>query len=112
MVLGHTGRNFAAGMSGGLAFVLDEAGDFELRYNPEMVSLERLTDPEDADILRWLVQRHQDSTGSMKARQVLENWDRYLSLFWKVVPKPSEAKVAPPSTLSAVMSLIAAKVRN
>jgi glutamate synthase (ferredoxin) len=86
VVLGPTGKNFAAGMSGGVAYVLDEAGDFPRNCNTEMVKLFKLADPEEIEEVRELIRRHADYTGSERSKQVLENWDRYLPLFVKVYP--------------------------
>jgi glutamate synthase (NADPH/NADH) large chain len=113
-VLGRTGRNFAAGMSGGIAYVLDEAGDFESRCNLAMVELEPIKEEDDAleaidhqggdmethgrvviehDMtrhdarrLRGLIERHQQYTGSARAKRILERWDEYLPRFVKVMP--------------------------
>ncbi len=112
--LGHTGRNFAAGMSGGIAYVLDEAGDFERRCNLAMVelepikaeddSLERLAHQSgdleahglvdvmrdmtrfDAERLRSLIEKHVHYTGSARGRRILDGWDSYLPQFVKVMP--------------------------
>ncbi|MEY5008868.1 MAG: hypothetical protein RLZZ253_7 [Verrucomicrobiota bacterium] len=86
VVLGSTGRNFAAGMSGGVAYILDEKGDFATRCNKQMVALESL---EDADVvhLRRLVERHAELTGSRKAQHVLADWDAFLPKFVKVMPR-------------------------
>ena len=86
VVLGPTGRNFAAGMSGGVAYVLDESGDFATRCNTQMVALEAL-DGEEIDDLRELIQRHADYTNSQKAALVLANWSEMLPKFVKVMPK-------------------------
>ncbi len=87
VILGPTGRNFAAGMSGGIAYVLDEAGDFaEARCNQEMVDLEDLTDPNDIDELRELVENHHRYTQSARARMVLDEWPGILGRFVKVIP--------------------------
>ena len=86
VILGRTGRNFAAGMSGGVAYVLDVAGDFERRCNPGMVDLETLTD-EDAAFVRQLVGRHVELTGSTPGRQVLDDWDAFRARFVKVMPR-------------------------
>ncbi|HUJ73458.1 MAG TPA: glutamate synthase large subunit, partial [bacterium] len=85
VVLGATGRNFAAGMSGGVAYVLDEQGDFASRCNQAMVALEAL-EPEDVQMIRQLVQRHAQLTGSPRARRVLERWDECLTQFVKIMP--------------------------
>ena len=86
VVLGETGRNFAAGMSGGVAFVLDEAGRFETLCNKEMVGLEAVESEEDVELLRRMVERHLEWTGSERARRVLRDWDELLPKFVKVMP--------------------------
>ena len=86
VVLGETGRNFAAGMSGGVAYILDEKGDFALRCNPQMVGLEKL-ESDEAEELRQLIKRHADYTKSQKAFQVLALWDEMVPKFVKVMPK-------------------------
>ena len=87
VVLGPTGRNFAAGMSGGVAYVLDPQGDFgAFRCNLEMVELEPVSDPDDVAELRGLVENHCRETGSARARAVLEDWDQTLPKFVKVMP--------------------------
>jgi glutamate synthase domain-containing protein 2/glutamate synthase domain-containing protein 1/glutamate synthase domain-containing protein 3 len=86
VVLGPTGKNFAAGMSGGIAYVLDESNSFEKNCNKEMVALFRVEDPEEAEELRGLIQKHADYTGSERSAQVLKNWDRMVKLFVKVYP--------------------------
>ena len=86
VILGRTGRNFAAGMSGGIAYVLDEAADFERRCNPGMVDLEALTD-DDAAFVRRLVGRHVELTGSARGRQVLDDWPACRARFVKVMPR-------------------------
>jgi len=86
VVLGATGRNFAGGMSGGLAFVLNEDGRFEQRCNLGMVELEPARDPADLAVLRDLIRRHAEYTGSRKAKSVLDRWDDVLPRFVKVVP--------------------------
>jgi len=91
VVLGATGKNFGAGMSGGLAYVLDEARAFESLYNPAMVGLEAVQAAEDAAQLKGLVQRHFDATGSVRAKAILADWARFQPLFWKVVPHPAIA---------------------
>jgi len=111
VVLGRAGRNFAAGMSGGIAFVLDEDGDFEKRCNMAMVELEPV--PEEAQALqdleggeleshgrvnvnqlaqgderqlRTLIENHLRYTGSARAKQILDNWSAYLPKFVKIMP--------------------------
>jgi glutamate synthase (ferredoxin) len=86
IVLGETGRNFAAGMSGGVAYVLDEKGDFAKHCNTQMVGLEKV-EPQDAESLKELIQRHAQLTGSKKAARVLAEWNSLLPKFVKVMPK-------------------------
>ncbi|MBC8017275.1 MAG: glutamate synthase large subunit, partial [Verrucomicrobia bacterium] len=86
VVLGQTGRNFAAGMSGGVAYILDEAGDFASRCNTQMVGLEGLED-KDVATLRNMVTRHAKNTGSERAEAILADWDGFLPKFVKVMPK-------------------------
>ncbi|MFZ4598155.1 MAG: glutamate synthase large subunit [Terrimicrobiaceae bacterium] len=88
VVLGPTGRNFAAGMSGGVAYILDEAGDFAARYcNKAMVGIETVVEPEEQAELRELIERHADLTGSERAKAVLADWAGSLAKFVKVMPK-------------------------
>jgi glutamate synthase (NADPH/NADH) large chain len=113
VVLGQAGRNFAAGMSGGIAFVLDEAGDFRMRCNMAMVELEAVPAEEahvqlagdmagelekhgrvdvnhleqnDIDILLTLITRHLHYTGSTRAKEILDNVSHYLPKFVKIMP--------------------------
>jgi glutamate synthase (NADPH/NADH) large chain len=86
VVLGPTGRNFAAGMSGGIAYVLDERGDFPRKCNLEMVKLFRLEDPEEIEEVRAMIRRHAEYTGSRQAWRVLALWDELLPKFVKVYP--------------------------
>ena len=87
VVLGPTGRNFAAGMSGGIAYVLDSAGDFHTRCNPDMVELGRLEDLEEIAEVGAMIERHAELTGSRRAQQVLADWDNAVRDFVKVLPK-------------------------
>ena len=85
VVIGETGRNFAAGMSGGIAYVWNKSGDFDIRCNKEMVELETL-ESEDAAIVQKLLRKHMDYTGSTVADTILKNWDKYSKQFVKVMP--------------------------
>ncbi|HEY3045436.1 MAG TPA: glutamate synthase large subunit, partial [Vicinamibacterales bacterium] len=87
VVLGKTGRNFAAGMSGGIAYVLDVTGTFSTRCNTEMVDLEPLDSMEDVELVRDLIQRHITYTGSDYAARILESWRDMSALFVKVMPR-------------------------
>src|SRR3990172_1723421 len=84
--IGPTGRNFAAGMSGGIAYVLDESGLFKSRCNPEMVALEPFDQKDDVEAVRSLLERHVLHTGSERAKKILSAWDAYQPKFVKVMP--------------------------
>jgi glutamate synthase (ferredoxin) len=86
VVIGSTGRNFAAGMSGGIAYVLDTRGDFRNRCNLQMVGLEALTEDEDVETVKELLNCHVKYTGSTVARKILANWHSMQSKFVKVMP--------------------------
>jgi glutamate synthase (NADPH) large chain len=94
VVLGRAGRNFGAGMSGGIAYVLDETGDFPQRVNPQMVAIEKLEDPKEIAAVRAMVQKHLDTTKSNRALHVLADWDAYLPKFVKVMPKDYKRMLA------------------
>jgi len=86
--LGRTGRNFAAGMSGGLAYVLDEDNRFRRRCNPAMIDLEQMdSEDDDAQWLHDIISRHHELTGSPRAAEVLASWDAYLTRFVRVFPR-------------------------
>ena len=87
VILGRTGRNFAAGMSGGVAYVLDEAGDFASRCNTEMVALEKVETIGEDQELKEIVERHAKYTNSPKAQSVLADWENMLPKFVKVMPR-------------------------
>ncbi|MCA9415331.1 MAG: hypothetical protein KC917_03635, partial [Candidatus Omnitrophica bacterium] len=86
VILGHTGRNFAAGMSGGIAYVYDPDGTFPIRCNKEMVDLEAVENETDIDLLKGMIENHQHYTGSSVAEKMLANWDDVLPKFVKVMP--------------------------
>ena len=87
VVLGKTGRNFAAGMSGGIAFVLDETGDFRDKFcNRSMVDLHPVDDPVDIQALHRLVERHVEYTASPRGTWMLQRWGELLPKFVKVFP--------------------------
>ena len=92
IVLGETGRNFAAGMSGGVAYVYDIDGLFEKRLNHEMVNLYRLIECADKDIalVKSTIEKHVGYTGSPRGKFLLENWDAELPKFFKVLPRDYE----------------------
>ncbi|MDP4278184.1 MAG: glutamate synthase large subunit, partial [Bacteroidota bacterium] len=86
VVLGKTGRNFAAGMSGGIAYVLDEEGDFDYFCNMQMVELSLIEEMSDNRELRNLIATHYRYTKSPKAKLILDDWDHYVEKFIRVIP--------------------------
>ena len=118
VVLGPAGRNFGAGMSGGIAYVLDEDGDFVAnKCNKSMVDLEPVMDTADIDLLQSLIRKHAEYTGSTRATWILENWSTMLPKFVKVFPhefkrvlgierKPAaDVKMPPPRTGSNIQTV-------
>ncbi|XP_057437962.1 ferredoxin-dependent glutamate synthase, chloroplastic isoform X2 [Lotus japonicus] len=89
VVLGKVGRNVAAGMTGGLAYLLDEDDTLIPKVNREIVKIQRVTAPVGQMKLRSLIEAHVEKAGSGKGAAILKDWDKYLSLFWQLVP-PSE----------------------
>lgn len=86
VVLGETGRNFGAGMTGGQAYVYDIHNTLERRYNPELIAIRRVRGNGDDIKLKALVQAHYDKTGSQRARTLLEDWETQRQFFWHVAP--------------------------
>ena len=86
VILGPTGRNLAAGMSGGIAYVLDENHDLYLRLNKQLVSMGEVTDKHDIDTLRDLIERHTKETGSKLGKKILADFDTYITSFKKIIP--------------------------
>ncbi|KAK7378064.1 hypothetical protein VNO80_03500 [Phaseolus coccineus] len=89
VVLGKVGRNVAAGMTGGLAYILDEDDTLIPKVNREIVKIQRVSAPVGQMQLKSLIESHVEKTGSTKGAAILKDWDKYLSLFWQLVP-PSE----------------------
>ncbi|HEU4653761.1 MAG TPA: glutamate synthase large subunit, partial [Steroidobacteraceae bacterium] len=87
IVLGAIGRNFGAGMSGGVAYVLDQVGNLDLNINREMVDVTKLEEPEEIAAVRAMIERHAKYTNSARARSVLDNWDKSVSQFIRVMPR-------------------------
>ena len=87
VVLGPTGRNFAAGMSGGIAFVYDADSDFHIRFNSGLADLEAVVEDGDIALLRGLIEEHYRHTGSRPASKVLADWDSALRKFKKIMPR-------------------------
>ena len=93
VVLGRTGRNVAAGMTGGLAFILDESGGLAERVNPEIVAICELTTPEQDVLLKPLLLAHLEATGSAKAAEILADWSTWKGRFKLLVPPSEKASV-------------------
>ncbi|CAO2822299.1 unnamed protein product [Amaranthus hypochondriacus] len=89
VVLGKVGRNVAAGMTGGLVYILDEDDTLIPKVNKEIVKIQRVTAPVGQMQLKSLIEAHVEKTGSTKGAAILKEWDKYLPLFWQLVP-PSE----------------------
>ncbi|MCU0443786.1 MAG: glutamate synthase large subunit [Microscillaceae bacterium] len=85
IILGETGRNFGAGMSGGVAYIWNKSGDFENKLNQEMVDLEAINE-EDSNILKLFIENHLEYTQSERAKFILENWETTIQQFVKVMP--------------------------
>jgi glutamate synthase (NADPH/NADH) large chain len=87
IVLGKTGRNFAAGMSGGIAYVYDPAGNFEKLVNPEMVDLDPLSESAEINYVKSMITQHKEYTNSKNADSILKDWDNAVTKFVKVIPR-------------------------
>ncbi len=101
VILGAVGDNFAAGLTGGMAFVYDPAAEFEMRVNPETLSWQRVAHPHWAQHLRDLIGRHVAETHSRYAERLHHDWERTLVHFWQVVPKDYAKFLTVPLTLDA-----------
>jgi glutamate synthase domain-containing protein 2/glutamate synthase domain-containing protein 1/glutamate synthase domain-containing protein 3 len=104
VVLGRTGRNFGAGMSGGLAYVFDPENVFPGRYNSGMVGIERLSDAEEIIQVQALIHAHLKNTGSPRAQGILKRWRETMNQFWRVLPNATEAKAIGSPMLESVPS--------
>ena len=118
-ILGKTGRNFGAGMSGGVAYIYDELGDFESKNNDAMSNLYKLNDcePEEIEAVKARIQKHIDYTGSVKGQSILNNWEESSKKFLKVMPADYERvlnalKDAENSGLSGDEAILAAFEAN
>jgi glutamate synthase domain-containing protein 3 len=106
VVIGPTGRNFAAGMSGGVAYVLDDDHTFAKRCNPDLVDLDPVEEA-DAIELRELVREHASRTGSPVARQLLAGWDAVPRRFVKVMPRDYKRVLAERAEADAEATAVA-----
>ena len=93
-VLGATGKNFAAGMSGGVAYVLDEHHDFYLRLNKQMVSMSSVSEKHDIEELKTMIENHVAATDSKLGKKILADFDAYLPLFKKIIPNDYQRMIS------------------
>ena len=101
VILGSVGVNFAAGMTGGMAFVYDPAEAFRLNVNPETVVWQRIDHPHWEGMLRALVEEHVAETKSPLGARLLNDWNRELEKFWQVVPKEMLTRLPEPLSITA-----------
>ena len=99
MVLGRTGKNFAAGMSGGIAYVLDEHNHLYRNLNKDMVSIEKVENKYDIKELRSMIEEHVEATDSERGRRILEQFETYLPRFKKIIPYDYQKMIALSSKL-------------
>lgn len=112
VVLGKTGRNFAAGMSGGIAYVLDVDSKFQTRCNLELVDLDKIEEEDDVLTLRMMIQQHQRYTNSQLAREVLAEFDTFLPKFIKVIPRDYKCVLQNMKEEKAAKEAAAAAAKN
>lgn len=93
VILGATGKNFGAGMTGGTTYVFDADGIFKERYNKQLIGIHRLESDDDVKFLQAIIYRHLELTDSQRAREILNGWREYSYMFWKVVPFSSQQKI-------------------
>jgi glutamate synthase (NADPH/NADH) large chain len=108
VVLGQTGRNFAAGMSGGVAYVLDEDRSFAGKCNMGMVELHQLDDSAERKEIHTLISRHHQYTGSEVAARILHHWEKYAAMFVKVMPTEYRRVLAGQLNMQSDMAKLAA----
>ncbi|MFL6618032.1 MAG: glutamate synthase large subunit, partial [Povalibacter sp.] len=94
IVLGPVGRNFGAGMSGGVAYIFDERGDARLNINPDMVEIGGLDEPEEIAAVKAMIEKHLHYSGSARAKQVLEGWEKSVKHFVRVMPRDYKRMLA------------------
>jgi glutamate synthase (NADPH/NADH) large chain len=107
VILGDTGGNFGAGMTGGMAFILDPEGKFESRANPDSIIWQRLDSAYWEAQLKALIAEHAEATDSQWSNSILDDWDRRRSEFWQVCPKEMLTRLDQP--LSDAVERVAAE---
>ena len=95
VVLGRTGRNFAAGMTGGVAYVYDPQSEFPEKYNSTLVKISRLTSGVDEELVKEMIERHLELTGSRRAAEIIGSWKSSRADFWKIEPRSLPEGVLP-----------------
>lgn len=105
VVLGHTGRNLGAGMSGGVAYVYDEEDCLPRRLNPQMARPERLSDLAEAEDVAALIRYHAHAARSERAAELLAGWPAALDRFWRVTPLTGEGQARPLESVVANLRL-------
>ena len=112
VVLGPTGRNFAAGMSAGTAYIYDRGEVFLKRYNPELVGVARVATAQADEELRGLIAAHVDATGSALGRRILDSWTTEVGNFWQVTPNPPVVDTEAPPKADAARARRAVESRR
>ena len=92
VILGSTGRNIGAGMTGGIAFIIDENNDLSNKVNKEIVSIHKITTSKQEEILLEIIREYRAKTNSLKAAKIIENWSHFKSIF-KLIVHPSEEEM-------------------
>jgi len=106
IVLGNAGRNIAAGMTGGLAYFLDENNSLLPKINSEIVRVQKVITREAEDQLKNMIELYEIKTNSVKARQILDNWSSYINLFWQIIPPSEENTVYTSEQYSSYAKLV------
>jgi glutamate synthase domain-containing protein 3 len=109
VVLGETGKNFGAGMTGGVSYVLDVNNHFPDLINPGLIAIERVS-PADFEVLRPLISKHAEVTGSARAKEILADWERFQPLMWRAFPRPPAAKPSEAKPTASSETVISEKV--
>ena len=112
IVLGNVGKNTGAGMSGGIAFILDENNTLKENYNPEMVKLDRVQSIDDKNTINLMIKQHLELTKSSKAKSILDNWNDTLLKFYKLSPKEVIASNNPREEQRTIRDSILSKIHD
>ena len=110
VIIGDTGRNLGAGMSNGLAYVLDEFGDLPARMNHDLVEMQPVEHAEDVELLKTMIERHYERTGSRRAQELLGDWEDVVPKFRKVAPREVPGQADPMSEVRHQLSSLREEV--